>query len=254
MKLRKLTMMLVSAALLSIGAFQAHATQVVPAEFPPASYLAMQYVDSEGCVFIRAGVGPNVNWVPRITRERRQMCGYRPSLTPAQRVAAAPAQPATPVVGNRAPSATVSAPTVQQPPLTAAPVMSSRNAERTERVVDAQTRLIPRHVAENRLNTDNLRVPKGYKRVWDDGRLNPRRAEYTLQGRSDMLYMWTNTIPRRLVNVATGLDVTDSVPLIFPYTDLTRQKHALGDVRISEIDGKIVKRVVSIRQASYLDR
>jgi hypothetical protein len=55
-----------------------------PAEFPPASFRSDQYVDSRGCVFIRAGISGNVTWVPRVNRGRKQLCGYTPSLTPAQ--------------------------------------------------------------------------------------------------------------------------------------------------------------------------
>ena len=65
-----------------------------PAEFPPSSYTASQYVDSNGCVFIRAGISGNVSWVPRVTRQREVLCGFQPSLSGAQR-ATASAAPAT---------------------------------------------------------------------------------------------------------------------------------------------------------------
>ena len=74
-------------AVLACGSAQSAFAQsgelALPREFPPSSYTANQYVDSTGCAFLRAGLSGAITWVPRVNRDRTQLCGFQPSITSA---------------------------------------------------------------------------------------------------------------------------------------------------------------------------
>ncbi|MBF9026614.1 hypothetical protein FZCC0188_01575 [Rhodobacterales bacterium FZCC0188] len=88
-----------------------------PAEFPPQSFTSEQYVDSTGCAFIRTGQGASTDWILRISRDRRQICGLPPSLS---QMAAAPVAPA-PVMGAAPVTRPAQAPMRLREPIGVAP-------------------------------------------------------------------------------------------------------------------------------------
>ncbi|WP_299296493.1 SPOR domain-containing protein [uncultured Tateyamaria sp.] len=398
MKVTRVVALAVIAASMGVGALHAQNLRnaQAPAEFPPASFKGSQYVDSKGCVFIRAGIDGNVTWVPRVNRQRQLVCGQSPSLSanaaaavrtqpaqtarnveqitvappaatpaPAPRAAAPAATRPAPTAAPKSPTVTAArpapapaprrvtvakppapkpaprvtvrrpaAPTVavatpraapkpvvvqpaapaqrkvvtaprtapaprtaaavptRQPACTGASPVSSRyinsgaiapvrcgpqplanrtapaprvtapaprvaTAAPTIRRVPArtvtsaqsgtvgpQTRVVPRQVFDARQPDNAYRVPKGYRPVWEDDRLNPRRAEQSLAGVARTRLIWTNTVPRRLIDRETGRDVTTTVALVYPYTDTATQQRELGTVTLVQRDGVLGKRIV----------
>lgn len=164
-----------------------------PAEFPPASYQGKQYIDSRGCVYIRAGIDGNVTWVPRVTRKRQLVCGFQPTLSPAKR-----AQGPQPTATQPAPVIAITPHGSEEQPVETAPTASAVQPKpKPRRVAIASpkgstvkppapqarenTRVVRRHIYQARQSNNNFKVPNGYRRVWADDRLNPHRAERTLR-------------------------------------------------------------------------
>lgn len=104
--------------------------------------------------------------------------------------------------------------------------------------------MVPRQVFDARQAQTGLTVPEGYRPVWSDERLNPRRAEQTLEGVARTRLIWTQTVPRRLIDQNTGRDVTSTVALVHPYTDTATQQRDLGTVTLVRRDGQLQKRIV----------
>lgn len=67
------------AAFATAGVGQAQALDG-PREQPPASFDGQQFVDSRGCVFLRAARDGKPFWVQRLTGDRQPMCGYQPTV------------------------------------------------------------------------------------------------------------------------------------------------------------------------------
>jgi cell division septation protein DedD len=377
------TIMAATAGLTSLNA-QTLRKSSPPAEFPPASYKGKQYVDSRGCIYIRAGIDGNVTWVPRVSRDRRQVCGYKPTAVagatarptqtanpklitieptaptataaataapkpkpkaqakpspgpkptvvstpkpkttstptttvrtttrtttarpatattaarptttrPATTVAPKPTTAAAPVVAPRrtAPAATgggcsnasafsqqfINKSGVRCGPQTEAPIThgsgtsrksSSLNTAPTNATpastgvkVSLNTRVAPRQVYDKRQNTRNVEVPKGFRSVWKDDRLNPHRAERTLRpaitvsrfepptgfravereddrlnpnrglrtaaGDAQSDAIWERTIPRTLRRVPTDVPIIPVEGVENSYTNLATRPNRL---------------------------
>jgi len=351
----KNVMVLACASALAIFAAQSANAQSLrnasgPAERPPLSYTASQFVDSKGCVYIRAGFGGSVTWVPRVNRSGKLMCGAKPSLVAGSEVVdprgesaikettvaaasvrapvrtPAPVPAMTPSMGfTPKPVAVAAAPVVIKKPASPAPIKTATakrpsnggffgllfgNNNRTtgaktlkapapKIVVAAAPAATPRAAspvfldisAQNaqarganacgfdspymksrpglpvrctpqaahpaalsrvsngvstfyapnntavastgayasaspfsRTTTVDAPIPAGYEPVWNDGRLNNKRAVGNLSGAAAQALVWTNTVPYRLIDRSTGKDVTLKYSYLeYPYTDYADQ-------------------------------
>ena len=162
-----------------------------PSNLPPASFSGPQFVDGKGCIYIRAGSVGAETWVPRVTRDRKQICGFEPSFPSANAKAGTGLAPGVQVIeASSAPEKSIRPTTVPE---------SLIVTQAASDAIGPDTRILPKHIYDRRKSQKPVKTPRGYRNAWQDGRLNLRRAEGTLRGREQMGQIWTNTVPRRLV-------------------------------------------------------
>ena len=251
-----------------------------PAELPPPGFKGRQFVDSRGCAFIRTGYGGTVTWVPRVTRSRKVLCGYRPTFAGNTQAT----QPVRKAQGRKQTAPVIKprlnlSPTTTQPTLVS-DIYTDQSSSTYRKDSSEHTRKQRRRSgwgaflfgsrkpdsssdSRNETSSDVYRkpsartpsrpvvapapqgwqgqgsavvaggtrpaqpsasiparnfVPKGYYSLLDDAGTQALRGVGTPQGKAAMDLIWTETVPRRLIDVTTGQDVTARYPQIrYPY-------------------------------------
>ena len=141
-----------------------------PRELPPADFGGNQYVDGAGCVFLRAGLGGQTSWVPRLGRDRTPVCGYEPSVTAAAAAAPVAAEPAPEPVAapiEAAPAPAAAPATVK--PARAKPVR--KTAHKARPAPESRTTALVRQTTVAKANTYCAdRVSSAQRYLLSDGR------------------------------------------------------------------------------------
>ena len=63
----------------NVGPAQSQTIKAAPSEWPNPKYRGGIYVDTTGCVYLRALTAAGLTWEPRLTPDDIHMCGYSPT-------------------------------------------------------------------------------------------------------------------------------------------------------------------------------
>ncbi len=209
-----------------------------PAELPAPDYQGQSYIDTKGCIFLRAGYGGDVNWVPRVDQNRKPICGQTPTNEIARVAdAAAVDAPATPVRRTRTMPVRTYPP--KKPVMIGCPVSVpvARRYATTDggsvvictrsdgSLTGARSPIYPKDsgvgaalssqryagvtipLAQGKqANSPSASVvtpPLGYERAWKDDRLNPLRGKGTAEGEAAQDRILTRTVPAAAIAAPT---------------------------------------------------
>lgn len=178
-----------------------------PKNPPPASFAGTQFVDSRGCVYMRAGYDGTVTWVPRIDDAHKVLCGYQPTVIGGTALAVAVPPAVAPAAGPR-PVAVLAPPAPPKPVAMSYSGLPLAPAPAPVTVVTVAPAAPPAPVAVP------LHIPAGYQAAWKDGRLNPLRAKGTAAGEAQMYSIWSHRAPMRLLPGATTVILPDSAAAV----------------------------------------
>lgn len=74
---------------------------------------------------------------------------------------------------------------------------------------DGRVRVGPKSAPHKIAEAREIHPVPGFAAAFDDGRMNPYTGVGTRAGKADMARIWTNTVPRRLIDRATGVAIVE---------------------------------------------
>ena len=213
------------------GGMVAFAQTDGPAELPSVEYQGQSYVDSKGCIFLKAGYGGEASWVPRVGQDRKPICGQTPTNAVAKvsdaAATAVPAAPKTRIKKQKHHAVAAHVPVMIGCPIS---VPVARRYATTDggsvvictatngSLTGARSPLYPSGsgvgaalshkrfsgvtipLTQGRLAAGaTLSPPPGYELAWKDDRLNPLRGKGTAQGQAAQDKIWTRDVPAKAV-------------------------------------------------------